>query len=155
MSLFSWQCQNLCLLSLAFIIDWRVVSEVLFGLVMPEVIVTRPGLVQRTNWTAFVSWWTKTPPQTTTCADIRPPRPLKRYYLHWKITPRSAPQLLVVIWPMGAATPVAEKPASLKGNLLSICRTYHFVAIRPTYSMPQEYFEFIMSYSNISLLVSH
>ena len=25
MSLFSWQCQNLCLLSLAFIIDWRVV----------------------------------------------------------------------------------------------------------------------------------
>ena len=26
MSPFSWQCQNLCLLSLAFIIDWRVVS---------------------------------------------------------------------------------------------------------------------------------
>ena len=25
MSPFSWQCQNLCLLSLAFIIDWRVV----------------------------------------------------------------------------------------------------------------------------------
>ena len=26
MSPFSWQCQNLCLLSLAFIIDWRVVT---------------------------------------------------------------------------------------------------------------------------------
>ena len=26
MSPFSWQCQNLCLLSLAFIIDWRVVA---------------------------------------------------------------------------------------------------------------------------------
>ena len=25
MSLFSWQCQNLCLLSLAFIIDWKIV----------------------------------------------------------------------------------------------------------------------------------
>ena len=26
MSPFSWQCQNLCLLSLTFILDWRVVS---------------------------------------------------------------------------------------------------------------------------------
>ena len=26
MSPFSWQCQNLCLLSLVFIIDWRVVA---------------------------------------------------------------------------------------------------------------------------------
>ena len=28
MSPFSWQCQNLCLLSLAFITDWRVVSVI-------------------------------------------------------------------------------------------------------------------------------
>ena len=31
MSLFSEQCQNLCLLSLAFIIDWRVVQALGLG----------------------------------------------------------------------------------------------------------------------------
>ena len=30
MSPFSWQCQNLCRLSLAFILDWRVVSRCVF-----------------------------------------------------------------------------------------------------------------------------
>ena len=45
MSAFSWQCQNLCLRSLAFIIDWRVVSKIWnkfrFGLWISDLSVTQ------------------------------------------------------------------------------------------------------------------
>ena len=42
MSPFSWQCQNLCLLNLAFIVDWRVVHWISFKLIL---------------WHCFLIWW--------------------------------------------------------------------------------------------------
>ena len=37
-SLFSWQCQNHCLMSLAFIIDWRVVHKLCTLCSIPQAI---------------------------------------------------------------------------------------------------------------------
>ena len=48
MSPFSWQCQNLCLLSLAFIIDWRVVAS--YSVCNKEMTKGYPTLVLRVLW---------------------------------------------------------------------------------------------------------